>query len=362
MSTERMKQFRKAFREVFSVSLNAEQANYIANFVTGNFNIYRETGFGERIPIPRHTVSEAIMRFFRTEQELIDFFTVMLQNEGLRKGGTTVEIKGKDALIKALRKLHWIYDNELGIFYLDNFIFSSINIFDKLKLIDLRQSQSAEQALYDIENNIDSFKSQELEWQVTIRMYNADRQSDALIKKILQLLLHRLDLDKHATNLYISLRELTTNASKANFKFLFNKHIYSKQQITREENYIDFLGQFKEEIAENGMINLLQLAKNDDLFFDLKFKCNKQAIDIWVHNYIPISKIEKQNLLAKLKISFYGENTVNIDDDLAEGAGLGLSMVLKSLQKIVPNKPLLRPVFYPNVTKIGFEILRSDIA
>jgi hypothetical protein len=299
------------------------------------------------MPIPRKIVAESVLRYFRSEREIVELFTIMMQNEGLKKGGSILEVRGKEVFIKLLDKFQWIFDRELGIFYQDPFISDSINVLESIQLIDLRNPKGLDKILETIKNNSESFQLKELEWQITLRLYHLDRAIESIVKNILELLLGRLDLEEQSFDIFITIKELATNASKANFKQVFEKYITSQSQINSKDNYIQFLTLFKEEIAENGAANLLQYAQQEDLYFDIKFKSSKNLINLWIQNYIPISTIEKKNLLSKLKINFFGEQAISIDDELAEGAGLGLSMVLMALGKIVPQKGIIETVIKP---------------
>jgi len=361
MIISRLRKFRRAFSEILSISLNAEQANYIAGFVDPKFNIYWETGFGEKIAIPRHVVAETVLRYFNNEELLIEFFIQMMRVEGLRKGGVTLEIKGKFEFINFLRRLNWIYDSQLGIFYLDKFTKSQLNFLKSIKLVDLRNLKESGEIINNIKENSDTLTQEESDWQISMRLYMLNWQIEKLLIETLKILLSRLGLESHTSNLTICLKELATNASKANFKLLYEKYFTAPKNITAKDNYIQFLELFKDELDENGLSNLHSYINQDNLFFDIEFKSTPQSIFIWVHNYIPLSDIEKKRILSKLNIKFYAEESVGLDDKLAEGAGLGLKIIQNALEKISPRKNLLKAVFYPENTKIGIEINKKDL-
>ena len=83
---------------------------------------------------------------------------------------------------------------------------------------------------------------------------------------------------------------------------------------------------------------------------------------MWVTNYYPVSSIEKKRLLSKLDIAHFDDfSSVFVPDELAEGAGLGLSIVLTTLAQFTNEKKPLKAVFYPDHTKIGFELHKNSL-
>jgi len=348
--------------EILQVSLNADQMNYIAGCVDSKFNIYNETGFGNKIAIPSHAAAQAVLHYFRNEEVLVELFEAMLNMEGLRKSGVIIKIIGKDRLFKVLYQLKWIYDEDIKMFLKDPFYVDEINLLNEIRFIDLRNHKSSEKVLDLIKTYCDKLQVTDLEWQITIRMYRLDSHASEIIRQILIMILNKQNLGDFVNDFFVSLRELALNASKANFKNLFEKYIATAMKISAKDDYLKFLEIFKQELYENGDQRLIELAKENDKFFDLKFKSTKNLFDIWVTNYSPVSVVEKKRILSKLDIAHFDDFTsVFIPDELAEGAGLGINIVLTTLNQFTTEKKPLKVVFYPEMTKIGFEINRTNL-
>ncbi|OQA62639.1 MAG: hypothetical protein BWY38_03279 [Ignavibacteria bacterium ADurb.Bin266] len=202
----------------------------------------------------------------------------------------------------------------------------------------------------------------DLEWRIAMRLYDLDPQSAELIRRILDLLLARQNLQLYTGEMFFCLKELAINAGKANYKLLFDKYITSKKGITAERNYSKFLEMFRLEIEENGNTNLLALAKKDDRHFTITFQSSNEAIEIWVTNDQNVTYIEKEQILKKINPErLDNDSFITDDDDNTEGAGLGLSLVINLLKNYSGEEHPLKVVFYPDFIKIGFELKRTDL-
>jgi hypothetical protein len=132
--------------------------------------------------------------------------------------------------------------------------------------------------------------------------------------------------------------------------------------LTAESNYHQFLEKFRDEIDENGNSNLLELAKKDDRFIAMTFQSTVDALEMWVTNNQNISSIEKQQLIKKLGMKVSQQDSfINDADDLTEGAGLGINLILKVLRSYSQDPNPLKVVFYPETIKIGFSLKRTEL-
>ena len=187
-------------------------------------------------------------------------------------------------------------------------------------------------------------------------------QIGELIRKILDMLLARQNLQNYTHELYACLKELAINASKANYKILFEKYITRPQKVTQERDYSHFLNLFREEIEENGNRRLIELARQEDRFINITFQSSLDSIAIWVTNSQNISLIEKQALLKKLKKGeFKNKDSFGEEPEYAEGAGFGLNLILSILKNYSSDTNPLKVVFYPDFIKIGFELTRAEL-
>lgn len=356
-------EIKKLFLDVMTLSLNTEQANHIAQEVNGSFNIYNESGFGYKIPIPRQTAAETILHFFRREEDIVDLFTAMLKQEGTRFHGVTMKIHKKNEFIKLLKKHKWIYDEYLTRFYRDPFYANEINFLKSIRMIDLRKKISHDKIINDIKKAAEELSLGRLDWRMTVRMYELDAEKEKLVKKIIELLLSSQKLKKYSDDMYICLKELSINASKANYKILFEKFISSKEGVTSDKNYEKFLELFKQEIKEHSNTRLSELARQEDMFFNVFFQSTENSLAIWVSNYASISKIERKRILEKLKENYFEITDVyGKEDRYSEGAGFGMNLVINVLSRHSSDPEPLKIVFYPEFVKIGFELKRTELS
>lgn len=349
------------FTEVLSLSLNTNQIHYLAQKVDSKFDLYRESGFGRMIPIPRKIAAQTVVNYFKQEKDIIQLYAEMLQLEDTGFHGSTINIIDKYDLIKLIEKNKWVYNDDQMNFYPDPFYEHEINFLKTVRLIDLRTNFSTEKIIQEIKAASKKLKIKDLEWRITVRLYEIDRAKEKLIREVVELLLARQNLENLASEIYVCLKELIINSSKANYKILFEKYVTRPMGITADRNYVEFLKLFKEEIETNGKDRLSGFAQKDDMFFNVFFQSTNNSIAIWVSNYSVISKIEKMRLLKKFHESAANSGMDLSDDDYSEGAGMGIRLVLKVLKQYSSEKDPLKIIFYPDFIKIGFELKRSDL-
>jgi hypothetical protein len=349
------------FTEILSLSLNSNQIHYLGQKIDSNFDLYSESGFGRTIPIPRQIAAQTIINYFKQEKDIVQLYAEMLQLKDTCFHGSTINIIDNYNLIKLIEKNKWVYNNDQMNFYPDPFYEREINFLKSVRLIDLRTNFSTVKIIREIKAASEKLKLKDLEWRITVRLYEIDREKEKLIREVVELLLARQNLGNLASEIYICLKELIINSSKANYKILFEKYVTRPMGITSDKNYIKFLKLFKEEIETNGQERLSGFAQKDDMFFNVFFQSTNNSIAIWVSNYSVISKIEKMRILKKFKESDSNNGMELTEDDYSEGAGMGISLVLKILKQYSGDKDPLKVIFYPEFIKIGFELLRSEL-
>jgi hypothetical protein len=301
------------------------------------------------------------MYYFRDDSQIVKLFSILLSHEGDRFYNRTLLIWGKDEFMNLLRRNKWIYDPDLHHFFLDPFYEREINFLKQLRVIDLRSEADLDEMIHAVGAVSSTMSGHDLEWRITMRLYDIERKSGELIRKIINMLLLRQNLQAVAGEMFICLKELAINASKANYKRLFEKHVTAPNGITCENNYLKFLELFRNEIEENGNSRLFEFAKADDRFISITFQSAKEFIEIWVTNHQNLSPIEKEQIFSRIEGDSGNMNSFVSDEDYTEGAGLGLNIVLNVLNKYSAEKNSLKVVFYPDYIKIGFLLRRSDL-
>ena len=349
---------RKQFQKLLANSLNTGQINYLGAQMDRGFDLFHESGFSSRMPIPQQTAADILIRYFNSIEEIVGLFTILLEHEGKRFYNTTLKIVGGDDFINALRHNKWIYDPEIVRFFMDPFYEHAINFLQNLRVIDLRGEVPVKSIIRGITDVSKTMGIQDLEWRITLRLYDLDPQSSELIRKIISLLLVRQKLEKFTSELFVCLKELAINASKANYKVLYGKQF---SRMTPSGNYLDFLNSFKEEIEENGNRRLLELAKQEDRFINITFQSTLEAIEMWVTNSGNISAIEKEQILKKLGEGELKNRNMTKKGIYDEGAGMGLNLILSVLKKYSRDGSPLKVIFYPGHIKMGFSIERSEL-
>ena len=349
------------FKKLLINSLNTAQINFLGTNVDNNFNLHKESGFGDVIPIPRQTAADTLIAYFNSDKGLVKLFTYLLIHEGERFYNSTLIIHAKNDFINLLKRYKWIYDDDLLQFFLDPFYEHEINFLKTVKQIDLRHEVDIKKTIEKVTKASKKLKTENLEWRITLLLYDFESRTGELIRQILQLLLKRQNLQAYTFDIFTCLKELSVNATKANYKILFEKFITKKQGIDTNNNYERFLSLFKKEIEENGNKRLYKLAEKKDKFISITFQSTDDSIEIWVINNSKLSIIEKRQLLKKLKNSNIDSDSMHKNDKLTEGAGLGIQLILNILKDYSKDKKPIKTVFYPDHVKIGFKLDRSNL-
>lgn len=356
-----VKEIKRHLARLISLSLNSDQANYLAEQIDPRFNLHTVSGFSPSMAVPAQVAGDTIVDYFKKEEDLIKYFELMLDREGVFLFGSTISIKGIDGFRNLLLKKRWIYDQDVKQYLRDPFYQESINYFKSLQLIDLCSDIDYDATIENIKKHGENINEMELDWSITIRLYGLDRQRDEFIRNLVEFLLSKQNLTGHTFNIYTCLKELAINAGKANYKHLFTRSL-NYDESRDDSGYRDVLEQFKKEIEEHGDRNLVQMARESDLYYDIVFKSNPNSFSIWVCNYIPISRVEKERLITRLNLNHFDmEHAFDQGDDLNEGAGLGLNLIMKILDSYGVRQEPIRVVFYPDATKIGFVLKRENM-
>ena len=189
-----LRQIRKLFKTMVINSLNTQQVNYLGGLYESTFDLHRESGFSSTTPIPRQTAADILLYRFNNEEDIVYLFSAMLRYEGKRFYNRDLVIFGKDEFIVLLKRQKWIYDRDLKLFFRDPFYEHEINFLNKIQLIDLRTEIDLDKLIKSIEAVSKKMSIQDLDWRITIRLYDLERQIGELIRKILDLLLSRQNL------------------------------------------------------------------------------------------------------------------------------------------------------------------------
>ncbi len=353
---------RNLFLRVVADSLHTRQINYLGQLLDRKFDVYKMSGFGLTIPVPQQTAAETLLLYFKEEQEIIDLFTILLRNEGKIFRNNVLKILYCDKFLSLLNNSKWIYDWELEQFFLDPFYEHEINFLKNIRILDLRKRFPLKTTINKINKISKKLCVQDLEWRINLRLYDLTPGITELIRKVIELLLVRQNMQNFSYEMLTCLIELAINASKANYKILFEEFVTRKKGITTNKNYEIFLDLFKKEIEDNGNRRLFELAKKEDKYINITFQSSINTVEIWVTNNQNISLIEKKQIAKRLGQGQLQDRMNNFDiESYTEGAGLGINIILSILKKYSNDPNPLKVIFYPEYIKIGFKIKRSDM-
>ncbi|HEY1406406.1 MAG TPA: hypothetical protein VF857_07350 [Spirochaetota bacterium] len=352
----------KLFHQVLINTLSTPQVNYLGELFDKTFNLHKAAGLNPTIPIPRQNAADVLMKAFPDENDIVRLFALMLAREGTHFYNRELAIWGRDEFIRLLERNKWIFDSDLNRFFVDPFYEHELNFLHDVRVIDLRERTRMAELVRKFESISKKMSIKDIDWRITLRLYDLDPKTGELIRKVINLLLIRQNLQSFTHEVFFCLKELVINASKANYKILFQKYMAKKKGVDPDADYDAYLEAFKSEIEEFGNKNLLKLAKAHDRFITIVFQSSVDAIEMWVVNNQEVSAIEKRQILkivAPEKVE--DDSYVNEADTYAEGAGLGLTLILNILARYCQEPEPLKVIFYPNYIKIGFTIARAEL-
>jgi hypothetical protein len=352
---------RKTFKEILINSLNTQQINYLGTLSDNSFDLYSGSGFAAATQIQEQSAADILLDYFKTDDDCLRLFAIMLRHDGEHFYNNNLAISGRDDFISLLKQDRWIYDRDLKVFLYDHFYEREINFFKNIQTIDLRDNIEIDKLIDTITTESKAMSSQDIEWSITMKLYDLETQIEGPIKKIIDLLLSQQNLQLLKREIFFCLKELALNASKANYKLLFGKYFAPQLGVHSDENYCQFLELFKDEIAKNGNKKFLELAKGDDQYYTITFQSTVDSIKIWVTNTQNVSLIEKARILKKIYPENFDEDYFTCDDINKEGAGLGLNLIINILKQYTNDPNPLKGVFYDDFIRMGFVLKYSEI-
>jgi class 3 adenylate cyclase len=105
-----MKELKKGLYDLIVRSLNSDQVNHLAQYIDAKFDVYKISGFGRKLSVPRQVAADSLLRYFTEEEQLVEFFEHVLQNENILLYSSRIHIRGKESLINLLNRKNWAYD------------------------------------------------------------------------------------------------------------------------------------------------------------------------------------------------------------------------------------------------------------
>ena len=351
----------KTFKEILIHSLNAQQINHLGALSDRSFNLFGESDLTQTASIEVQTAADILLDYFNGDEDIVHLFSILLRHEGENFYNSNLAIWSRDDFISLLKNNKWVYDQNLKVFLQDPFYEPEKNFFNNIQTIDLRSDINIDELIETITSASKTMSDKDTEWSITMRLYDIESHIEKPIKKIIDLLFSHQNLPSLEREIFFCLKELAINASKANYKLLFEKYYAPQLGVLPDDDYNKFLQLFKEEIEKTGNKKFLELAKIDDQFYTITFQSTADSIKIWVTNTKNVSVIEKARILKKIFPENLDEDIFSGDDANKEGAGLGLNLIINILKRYTTDPHPLKGVFYDDFIRMGFELKHSEI-
>jgi hypothetical protein len=180
----------------------------------------------------------------------------------------------------------------------------------------------------------------EKEHLVRIRAYAVISATEAGLSYIVESILKKYNREDMLGPVYTSVKELSLNGAKANFKRI----LFEDERIDSEDEveYDRGMDLFKQNLNENWVLEYGKKSKERKLYVDIFFDFNTDRLIVEVLNNRPISPKEDQRIREKFHTAMRYDDIAQFymeGGDSSEGAGMGIVLVTMMLkaQQIDPH-------------------------
>jgi len=169
---------------------------------------------------------------------------------------------------------------------------------------------------------------------LTITTYTLPKEIEVYLEQVIGVFLKHTNQLKLKDYIVYCVQELVVNAKKAN-----TKRVYFQERgldINNPDDYKEGMLKFKEDTLSN-IHHYLQLQKKKGLYIKIILQIKRNTINIEIRNNVQATKTEQiriQDKLARSRQYKSLEDALNQVLDDAEGAGLGLVILILMLKKI----------------------------
>lgn len=168
----------------------------------------------------------------------------------------------------------------------------------------------------------------------SIKSYTLPPQTEAQIEEILNAFLNELDREIIKDSIAYCLRELTTNAKKANTKRVYFEE--KELDLANDEDYQTGMTTFKNETLDN-IAYWLEKQEQAGLYVRVSFHIQSRELTIRVANNTEITRKEQIRIydrIARSRAFRSLEEAMTAVLDDSEGAGLGIVILVLMLKKL----------------------------
>jgi hypothetical protein len=180
----------------------------------------------------------------------------------------------------------------------------------------------------------------EKEHLVRIRAYAVISATEAGLSYIVESILKRYNREDMLGPVYTSVKELSLNGAKANFKRI----LFEDENINTEDDgdYERGMEMFKNQLNEHMVLEYGKKSKERKLYVDIFFDFNTDRLIVEVLNNRPISQKEDKRIREKFHTAMRYDDIAQFymeGGDSSEGAGMGIVLVTMMLkaQQIDPH-------------------------
>lgn len=180
----------------------------------------------------------------------------------------------------------------------------------------------------------------EKEHLVRIRAYAVITATESGLSYIVDTILKKYGREDMIGPVYTSVKELSLNGAKANFKRI----LFEDENLDAEndEEYDKGMELFKHNLNENWVLEYGKKSKSRRLYVDIFFDFNRERLIVEVLNNRPISQKEDQRIREKFHTAMRYDDIAQFymeGGDSSEGAGMGIVLVTMMLkaQQIDPH-------------------------
>ncbi len=168
---------------------------------------------------------------------------------------------------------------------------------------------------------------------VRIRAYAVISATEAGLSYIVEQVLHKYGRHDMVGPVYTSVKELSLNGAKANFKRI----LFEDENIDgeNEAEYDRGMDLFKEQLNEQWVLEYGKKSKERRLYVDIFFDFNRDRLIIEVLNNRPISPKEDKRIREKFHTAMRYDDIAQFymeGGDSSEGAGMGIVLVTMMLK------------------------------
>lgn len=194
---------------------------------------------------------------------------------------------------------------------------------------------------------------------VSITSYTLPRATEAFMMDVTSTFLQLLHREDIVDCITYCLKELTTNAKKANTKRIYFTE--KKLNLFKQADYEEGMKNFKEDTLNN-QAHYLQLQKEARLYVKVTLHATENMIEIKVQNNSQMTRIEFKRMFDKVARA---KQFTSLNDamtqilDSSEGAGLGIVIMMLMLKKIGLGQDAFDFTSENGVTESRIEIPRN---